>query len=264
LIYLERALALARRRGSRTGEWSVLSETTYPLFMRGRWDEALVTASEIPEEHLLDTLTLSLLSGVLEIRVRRGELAEAQRLISLYEPFRESPDVQNRCCFLAGAACVARADGRLEDAVREGVEAVRITREDTGFDTAQPVKQGIVEAIDAALALGDTAHAEELVSSIEAVPAGLRSEYLAAHAIRFRGRLAGAGEQLAAAAAQFGELRIPFWQAVGLLEHGELTGDEVSLAEARAIFEQLRAAPWLERLADAVGSGERLVTPVAD
>jgi hypothetical protein len=69
---------------------------------------------------------------------------------------------------------------------------------------------------------------------------------------------------LAAAAAQFGELRIPFWQAVALLEHGELTGDEVSLAEARAIFEQLRAAPWLERLADAVGSGERLVTPVAD
>jgi hypothetical protein len=148
--------------------------------------------------------------------------------------------------------------------VAEGVEAVRIAREDAGFDTAQPIKQGIVEAIEAALALGDMAQAEELVSSIEAVPAGLRSEYLAAHAIRFRGRLAGAGEELAAAAAQFGELRIPFWQAVALLEHGELTGDEVSLAEARAIFEQLRAAPWLERLAGAVGSGERLVTPVAD
>jgi tetratricopeptide (TPR) repeat protein len=247
LTYLEDALALARRRGSRTGEWAVLSETTYPLFMRGRWNEALERFAEVPEDRLLDAVTLSFLSGVLEVRLRRGEFAEARRILSLYESLRESPDVQNRGCFLAGAASVALADGRLDDAVRDGVEATRITR-DAGFESAQSVKQGLVEAIEAALALGDTGQAEKLVASIEAVPPGLRSGYLDAQAVRFRGRLAGAPEYAAAAAARFRELRIPFWLGVALLEHGELTGDESSLAEAREIFEGLGATPWLERL----------------
>jgi len=256
LGYLEEALALSRRRGSRTGEWGVTSETTYPLFMLGRWDEALSRSQEVPEERLLDALTLSLLSGVLEIRVHRGEVAEARRLLSHYEPLRDSRDLQNRSCFFAASACVARAEGRLDDAVRDGTEAARISRE-TGHASSQIVKQGLVEAIEAALALGDTAHAEELVASIEVVPPGLRSGYLDAHAMRFRGRLAGApevaAERLAAAAARFREVQIPFWLAVSLLEYAELTDDESSRSEAREIFENLGATPWLERLSAAGG-----------
>jgi tetratricopeptide (TPR) repeat protein len=263
LGYLEEALALARRRGSRSGEWGVTSETTYPLFMLGQWDEALKRSQEVPEERLLDALTLSLLSGVLEIRVHRGELAEARRLLSHYEPFRDSRDLQNRSCFLAASACVARAEGRLDDAVRDGTEAVRIARE-SGHEASQVLKQGLVETIEAALALGDTARAEELVASIEVVPPGLRSGYLDAQAMRFRGRLVRApdvaAEQSAAAAARFREVRIPFWLAVSLLEHGELTDDEASRAEAREIFESLGATPWLERLSAAAGS-DRSVVP---
>jgi len=260
LGYLNEALRIARHRGSRAGEWSCLSETTYPLFMQGRWDEALARYQEVPEEHLLDSLTLSFLSGVVEIHVRRGNLVEAGRILSIYEPLRESDDVQNRTCFLAAAACVARAEGRLEEAVRDGVETARVSR-NAGLEASQMLKQGLVEAIEAAHALGDTAHAEELVASIEAVPPGLRSGYLHAHAMRFRGRFASDPERAAAAAAKFRDLRIPFWHAVALLEHGELSGDEDSLAQARDLFAELEAAPWLDRLAAAAGD-RRVGVPV--
>ena len=112
---------IARRRGSRTGEWESFSETTYPLFMLGRWDEAREAFSEVPEDRYLDALTVSFLSGVLELHVHRGQVAEAARLLSLYEPLRDSADLQNRTCFLAAEASVARADGRLEEALASGL-----------------------------------------------------------------------------------------------------------------------------------------------
>jgi hypothetical protein len=128
------------------------------------------------------------------------------------------------------------------------------------------VKQGLVEALEAALALGDAAKAGELLATIDAVPPGLRSPYLDAQALRFRARLAGASDDAAAlyanAAARFRELEIPFWVAVTQLEHGEWLAaagrageTEPLLAEAREIFERLEAAPWLERLALAAGAG---------
>ncbi len=100
---------------------------------------------------------------------------------------------------------------------------------------SQAAKLGIVEAIEAALALGDTQRAEELVASIEAVAPGLRSPYLGAQALRFRARLAGSDDS---AIEGFRELKIPFWLAVTQLEHGELTGDSSRLDEAREIVER--------------------------
>ena len=41
LGYLDEALALSARMGNRPHEWAILAERTYPLFMLGRWDEAL-------------------------------------------------------------------------------------------------------------------------------------------------------------------------------------------------------------------------------
>jgi len=250
LAYLADALAIARRRGSRTGEWGVLSETSYPLFMLGRWDDAVAVFAEVPEERLLDGLTLSFLSAVLEVQVHRGQTADASRLLSHYDSLRDSADLQSRTMFLAAAAAVARADGRLEDALRIGVEAAEISSSRT-TDATQAVKQGLVEAVEAALALGDARRAEELVASIEAVPSGLRSPYLDAQATRFRARLAAEDDAPAlfeAAAKRFRELKIPFWLAVTLLEQGELTGDASLLGEAREIFERLEARPWLERI----------------
>ena len=125
--------------------------------------------------------------------------------------------------------------------------------------STQTVKQGLVEAIEAALALGETARAAELVGTIDAIPPGLQPPYLTAQASRFHALLAGTDESaeswFGAAETGFEEIGVVFWQAVTLLQHCEwLVGqgrpDEASplLAEARETFERLEATPWLDRL----------------
>ena len=236
--------------------------------MLGRWEEMFAAFREVPEGRILDALTLSFLGSVLEAQVHRGEIGEAARLLSLFEPLRHSSDVQNRMMIVAAAATVARAEGRLEEALRAGVEAAEISRS-TEKEASQAIKQGLVEAIEAALALGDAKQAEELVASIEAVPPGLRSPYLGAHALRFRARLSASDdaalESFDATAKQFRELGIPFWLAVTQLEHGERlvaaghpSDAEPLLAEAREIFGTLDATPWLERATAAARTQRRV------
>ena len=251
LAYLADALVNARRRGHRPEEWSLLGETTYPLFMLGRWDEALAAFAEVPEERLLEGVTEGFLSSLPEIHVARGEIEGAAHVLSLYATHQDSENLQRRVYYLIGAAVVARAESRLEEALRVGTEAAELSRFG-GEQASQAAKLGTVEAIEAALALGNIKQAEELVATIEAIPPGLRAPYLGAQALRFRARLAGSDdsaiESYEASAKRFRELKIPFWLAVTQLEHGELTGDASLLAEAREIFERLEARPWLERV----------------
>ncbi len=256
LSYLADALVVMRRRGARSAEWSTIAETSYPLFMLGRWDEALAAFAEVPEDRLLDALTTSFLSSVPEIRLHRGDVASAGSLLVTYAPLGDSPDLQDKTGFESAAAAVARAEGRLDDALRLGLRATEVAR--TLSETNQSVKLAVVEAIEAALALSERTKAEELVASIEAVPPGLRSPYLGAQALRFRARLAGSDdaalENYEAAAKRFRELGVVFWLAVTELEHGEwlvsqsrADDAEPLVSEAREIFERLEARPWLER-----------------
>jgi tetratricopeptide (TPR) repeat protein len=268
LAYLEDGLEIARRRGSRGGEWGMLAEAAYPLTMTGRWDDAVESCAQIPDDRL-DSQTASLLSSVLEIRVRRGEVVEAQRLVAIFARLEEADDFLGRSMYLAGLAAVRRLEGRLHEALEAGVDAAELARKHEG-EGNQAVKQGLVEATEAALALGERGRAEELVDSIEAVPPGLRSPYLDAQARRFRARLRGedeaAADAFADAATRFRALGVVFWLGVTLLEHGEwLVGQdrkgdaERLVAEAREIFERLGATPWVERTAAALPTGARPV-----
>jgi class 3 adenylate cyclase/predicted ATPase len=257
LAYLADGLQIARRRGSRTGEWSMLAEATYALTMTGRWQDALARYAEIPEGRLRDAQTGSLLSSALQILVYRGDLERAQAMLAVYADWEDTADVQDRHMYLAGLASVRRLEGRLADALEAGTSAAELARSAAG-EAAQATKQGLVEAIEAALALGDTARAIELVESIEAVPPGLRSPYMAAQARRFHARLVGADdaadEAFRDAADRLRHLGIVFWLGVTLLEHGEWLAahgrrDEAEplLAESSEIFERLEAAPWAKR-----------------
>ena len=246
LAYLREALELSRRLGHRPGEWSILAETTYPLYMTGRWDEALAALAEPTEEQFASgALLLSLLTAVLEIHLHRGHLAGARRLYAGFTRLSTSPDVQEQAIDAAATASLAFAEGRFREALEAGEKAVRAGAT-VAYDH-QAVKQGLVPAVEAALALGRRERAEELLELVEAIPPGLRSPYMDAHVQRFRARIAGDAAGLASAAERFRRLEIPFWLAVSLLEHSELSGGESALSEALEIFERLGATPWLTR-----------------
>ena len=271
IAYLEETLALARRIGHRTYEWFALSEMSHGLTMLGRWDEALARLEEIPEEQLGTAISLlSPLTGPLDIHLRRGETDTARRLLARYASLEESTDVQAFGCYQAAVAAVRLAEGDARAAFAAGILAVD-TRASLGI-SAQDVKHGFLQALEAALALGDRAKAEELLAIVEEQPTGLRPPLLDAVADRFRARLAGddpgADRHFIAAAAQLRALELPFHLAVVQLEHGEwLTARgrpddaQVLLAEARDTFEQLRAQPWLDRV-DAVAPGAAAEVPV--
>jgi class 3 adenylate cyclase/tetratricopeptide (TPR) repeat protein len=256
LAYLREALELARRLGHRPGEWSVLAETTYPLYMTGRWDEALATLAEPTQEQFASgALLLSLLTSVLEIHIHRGQLAGARRLYAGFTRLPTSPDVQEQAMDAGATAALALAEGRHREALEAGEKAVRAGAT-VAYDH-QAVKQGLTAAVEAALALGRRERAEELLAIVDATPPGLRSPYVDAQVQRFRARIGGDPAGLASAAERFRRLEIPFWLAVTLLERADLTDDEQSRQEAREIFEQLGATPWLAR-----AGGAREAEPV--
>jgi class 3 adenylate cyclase len=254
LEYLRESIAFSRRIGNRPYEWSALAESTYALFMLGRWDEALDVTEELREEQVRSGgMFLSLLSGPLEIHLHRGQLAEARQLFALFSDLEGSTDLQERVCFYGATAALHRAEGRLREALDigrradEGVPTLRLSH--------QAIEQGVVEALEAAVALDDRDAASELLREIETLPPGRRPPLLDAHAHRFRARLDGDAAQFELAAARFREIGIPFWLAVSLVEHAELPTSEARdeeasplLSEAREIFERLQATPWLKRV----------------
>ena len=153
--------------------------------------------------------------------------------------------MQERAVYLGMRAALHRAEGKLREALAD-VRAALETVPAMGL-SFQTAKQAIVEGVEAALALGDTATAEELLTMVE------RTHAAACLRISRRRRSAsvrgsaGDAARLAAAAARFQELGLDFWHAVATLEQSELDGDVSGLDEAREVFERLRARPWLER-----------------
>jgi predicted ATPase/class 3 adenylate cyclase len=267
LEYLEQSLALARKLGDRPAEWAALAEMTYPLYMLGRWEEALAMIEEPTEaETRSGGVLLSLLSSLLEIHVHRGRVDRARAIFALFEHLQESSDVQDQSSFLGARALLNAAEGRFADAVADGAAALEAGR--TLGPGRQTAKQGLVAAAEAALALGDSETVRGLISKLEEASFGRPVPFSSAQAHRFRARLTGDAGEYERAAHLLRELELPFWLAVVLLEHGELLVEQGRpgeaaplLEEARETFERLEAAPWLERTETASAALEQ--EPVA-
>ena len=158
-------------------------------------------------------------------------------------------------------ARVLRARGRPADALAAAERGLELNSELSFMST--PMKASFVEALEAALALGDLGKADELLASVESLQPGALTPSLRAHRARFRARLDatlgredGVDGNFRSAAAIFREFSFAFYLAVTQLEHAEwLAGmgrhseAEPLLAEARETFELLGARPWLERAA---------------
>jgi class 3 adenylate cyclase/tetratricopeptide (TPR) repeat protein len=246
LAYLDESLVLSERMGSRPYEWGVHAERTYPLFMLGHWDEAVAAIEQFTEEQLFGGgVMLSVLQSGVGIHIERGDLHAARGVFTLFERIEGSTDMQERAVFHGMRAALHRAEGRLPEALAD-VRAALETVPAMGL-SFQTVKQAIVEGIEAALALGDAATADELLTTVEQIPRGSMPPYLEAQATRFRARMAGDPAGLAAAAARFDELGLVFWHAVAQVEQSEIDGDRSRLDGVREALERLQARPWLER-----------------
>ncbi len=250
LDYLDDALAMTQKLGSRPNEWAVLAERTHPLMMLGRWEEAMEAIEDFDEEQIgSGGLLLSLLQSGVDIHIQRGHLDDARRIHAMFSSLEDTTDVQDLSSYLGTRAQIRRAEANPTDALADAERTLDVGK--TLGIGSQSTKLAFVEAAEAALVLGDSDKVESLLAPIESIPSGTRPPYLDAQAKRFRARLDGDAAGYEVASGVFRELGIPFWLAVTLLEHAELTGDEELLAEAREIFERLQATPWLERVAAA-------------
>jgi class 3 adenylate cyclase len=242
----DRGLELARRVGDRVWEDQFLLGPISAHVLLGQWDVALGREAEFSGKVSGDrALTLPLVA----VDCARGDVTRAS---SRLDPeLRDSEDVQVRLGYFLGEAQMLRAEGKPREALAS-LDPVLTSPMGITFLT---MKLSLVEALEAAFALGDTGKLEELLGSIEALRPGDRPRLLEAHAHRFRSKMNGDEAGYRAAETLFRELELPFWLAVTLLEHGEAAGSEALLAEAQALFANLGATPWLERAQASLPAG---------
>jgi tetratricopeptide (TPR) repeat protein len=256
----EKLIPLARRRGDRRWESALHAGVVVQLVLLGRWEEAIHIDTEV-RPHAVGEFLLASLLWVALIGYERGELEEADARLHELESVRESANIQFRINFAVIEARSLRAHGHFTEALGVAQHALddALGAEVSIVDTS--MKVALVEAVEAALALGDLDAAERLLALPEALSPGQLTPLLQANAARLRARLDaargehdGVDERFRLAENMCSEFSLVFQQAVAQLEHAEwLAGRGRALeanalaAEAEETFEQLRAAPWIER-----------------
>jgi class 3 adenylate cyclase/tetratricopeptide (TPR) repeat protein len=258
-----RALELARRVGDRVWETLFVGGPISSLVLLGRWDEALEREAEYTAMGGRD-IDAELGLHVAQIMCARGEVPQARAMLDARGEVVLAEDIQILTDHLVAQAQTLRAEGKLREALSTA-ESALASLPVLGI-TYLTIKLALVEALEAAHLLHDTAKVEELLGMIESLRQGERPRLLEAHARRVRAKLNGDEAGFRAAAALFRELSLQFWLAVTLLEHAQLLIElgrreaaSALLDEARAIFTELSARPWLERL-DALAPAAAEVT----
>jgi class 3 adenylate cyclase/tetratricopeptide (TPR) repeat protein len=256
----EQGLALARRIGNRLWLQYLLCDVPIPLFLMGRWDDALTRLDEVQggEEAINDVVGPVVISPL--IHGNRGAPDSAAGVFTTYARYEQSGDVQEAAAFAAGRAAFLNSKGQHEDALTAAGRALDLS-EKTG-DTSFMTKVGLAEAVDAALMMGDLNRVRSLIERGDRLTSIKLSPVTRALVDRAKARLAvAAGEKegvealFGGAAGLFRECGVPFWLAATLTEQGEwyrAQGRDAAgislLEEARAIFDSLGAVKWLERL----------------
>ena len=252
--------AQARQLGNREQLALARLGTISSLFLLGRWAEALARADEADQLGASEVARSELIELV-AVRCEQGDLVAAEDLMRAYEWARDAEQTEYKCLFTALEARLHRAQGRADEALAVAERGLALRGELPITNTG--IKRNMIEALEAAFALGDLAKAEELLGDIETLRPGELTPFLRGHRARFRarldaqhGRVEGIDESFHSAGAVFREFGFAFYLAVTELEHAEwLTAqgrsDEAQplLDEASQAFEQLQATPWLERAA---------------
>ncbi|MFI5285790.1 MAG: adenylate/guanylate cyclase domain-containing protein [Candidatus Dormibacteria bacterium] len=259
LMAYEQSEELQQRLGDRPALVGSRLNRIPGLIELGRWDEAEAIHNQYIEVEMpelgVDWDLSELVVGSVWLYERRGDRASAHRIVSQYLRKEFRPDLRDLRDCAQAALMNGDGDHAAALALAEPVLKSSLVRDLATFRLA------IIEAVDAAFALGDLAKVEELVESFHANVGPGRQPSIDAHVSRWEARLAAergdhdaAGARFRSAGDAFALLSRPFWLAVTRLEHAESLIEQRRDAEARELltpalttFEQLRAAPWVER-----------------
>jgi class 3 adenylate cyclase/tetratricopeptide (TPR) repeat protein len=263
LAATQRGIEYARRIGDRVWEEQMLTGEITTLVLLGRWNEALERGAEFEGTDL--PAVAGHLTHLVGIDCARGQVTEARARLSGHALSLAEEDIQNRSMYAVHEAMVLRAEGKPRAALATVEQGLAQSLEELGvrFLTA---KLMLVEALESAFELGDTTKVEELLEIVDRLRPGDRPPLLAAHAARFRARLAEtpveAEREFGRAAEVFDEVSVVFWRAVAQLEYAEwLVGQDRAaearrlLDEASEVFVRLEAAPWTERARQVLSQG---------
>ena len=254
-----RALELAERVGNLLWEQLIREGMTFPLFMAGRWDEALERAGEIASWDSTGEMS-AMLAVLPTICVNRGIDEGLEKIAELAAAYEGSSDVQQAGSHAAAMSVIRGAEGNHAEALDLAKDALQsgIT---TGADSPL-IRIGFAAAVDSAFALGDPTQVEEVIDLLGGLRRGEIWPSLVALVERTRARLGaargtteGVESGFRAAAKRFREIGMPYWLGATLVELAEWLAsqerlDEAgpALSEANEIFERLQAQPWLERV----------------
>ena len=263
---VEHGIDLARRRGDRAWELSLISNLAGSYYVTGRWDDLERVVDELPDEGRItaNPIQASNMLQLAEVAMHRGETDRVRELVSEYAGWDESAHVQVRGVRMYARILIAQADGRHEDAI---AECARGLRDPGQARNAIAVELFLASGCRSALALGSPDAIAELIELAEAAPADAGPPLRAQLALQ-RARVAALRQQdeppFEDAVDAFREIGDVFMTAVARLELAEWltarggTGEAGPLlVEARPAFERLRVQPMLERVAavEAASSG---------
>ncbi len=254
------ALATARRIGSRYYESVAASNLMRGWGYSGGWDEVERLGFELLEgAHDRPGAEILHLELVL-VNAARGDAQAAREHLAAMAAWRRSDANQPRWTYAACEATIALAAGDFATALDLLSGTMREIIEVEG-PSSQASRIGFPSALEAALGLGRTGEAADLLSLLADRPPGHIAPYLRAHLDRGAGLLAAAAGDLATAEAQLGLaverldlLAYPYWLAAAQTDLAAVLLADRRPDEARAVLEdatrvlkELRALPALGR-----------------
>jgi class 3 adenylate cyclase/tetratricopeptide (TPR) repeat protein len=253
-------LALARRHGDRFLESVAAGNLVYLYVFAGRWEELERLAGELLEDFADRPGAEFLHSPLAIVHTLRGQPDRARASFERMSAWERGDDDELRAIHTSVAIRVHLAEGRAEEALERGNGMLAQAIETLGA-SHDAVRNAWPDTLEAALELGRTDTAGELLALLSDQPPGHIPPYLRAQLARGRALTAAAQGRhddveadLAAALDGFRSLGYPYWLArvqtdlaAWLIEQQRSSDAAPLLSEATATFGSLGAAPALAR-----------------
>lgn len=252
----------ARQRGDRDALALSRIGPISSLVELGQWQTALARVAEAAQLQASPWARAEAVSAV-PVLCEQGALDEADSLLRQHEYQRDSEQVQIAAHFAAYEARLLRAQNRPTEALAAAERGLNHRHEISL--TERGIRHCLIEALEAALDLGDQRRAADLLALADKLQPGELTPSLQGQRRRFHARLNAlhhsqddVDEDYATAEKIFAEHKLAFHRAVTQLEHAEWMVEQgrtdearTLLTEAQKTFEQLEAKPWLDRVESA-------------